>query len=105
MPQSVHVLWEPPSGEKPTCDVVFFHGLQLLGYKKAWDHTWRNKDEQLWPADWLGQDFPTARILSISYDSQAVGGALTMDQITNTLLHDICVLVSAHRTVCCCAVL
>jgi hypothetical protein len=85
--------------------VVFFHGLQSVSWDKAWDHTWRNENEELWPADWLGQDFPSARILSISYDSKALGGGKTMEQTVKELMHDMCILVSGKPAVSCCAVL
>jgi len=92
--QTVHVLWEPAEGQ-PSCDVVFFHGLQIGSYETAWEHTWKNQQGMLWPAEWLGQqDFPTARILSISYDSEAIRGGKTMDEVARDLVYQVCMLVS-----------
>jgi hypothetical protein len=97
---TLRVLRQPGEGQ-PTLDVLFFHGLQLGSYKNAWEDTWKNKDKVVWPSQWLGaKDFPTARIMSISYDSQAFGGKKTMDQISNTLLHEVCVLVSGSTSAC-----
>lgn len=90
--QTVHVLWEPAEGQ-PSCDVVFFHGLQIGSYETAWEHTWKNQQGMLWPAEWLGQqDFPTARILSISYDSEAIRGGKTMDEVARDLVYQVCML-------------
>lgn len=98
---TVKILYEPPNGQPISLDVVFFHGLQLGDYKDAWQHTWTNKDGVLWPAKWLGaEDFPSARIMSISYDSQAKDGRMTMDEIGKHLLHHACWLVSGGLLAC-----
>eukprot|EP00878_Enallax_costatus_P016534 GHUV01017347.1.p1 GENE.GHUV01017347.1~~GHUV01017347.1.p1 ORF type:complete len:312 (+),score=74.41 GHUV01017347.1:75-1010(+) len=91
--QTVHTLFEPSDATSISCDVVFFHGLQLGTYENAWEHTWQNKAGVLWPKDWLGQqDFPTARILSICYDSQAIRGSKDMNQIAKNLVQEVCMM-------------
>lgn len=76
---SVYCLYEPPDGE-PLYDIVFFHGLQLSDYKEAWRTTWESDVEGgkvCWPGELLSQDFPRARVLSVSYDSSAIKSADT----------------------------
>ena len=72
---TVYVLYEPPEGTPRTMDVIFIHGLQLGDYRQAWLTTWQSKQDDgqkfCWPEIFLGQDFPGARVLSVSYDSAA----------------------------------
>ncbi|KAG0631201.1 hypothetical protein M758_1G234900 [Ceratodon purpureus] len=73
---AVYLLYEPKG--TPEIDIVFIHGLQLSQYKDAYWKTWSTvpKDETgkeiCWPQTWLSEEFPNARILSVSYDSSAV---------------------------------
>ena len=91
--ETVKVLYQPGNHEPPECDIVFFHGLQLGGYETAWDHTWRNQDGVLWPRDWLADDFPQSRVMSVSCDSQARNSTLDMDEIGERLVANLCGLV------------
>jgi hypothetical protein len=62
----------------PEMEIVFLHGLQLSDYKEAYWKTWvagerdGNGEEVIWPATWLREEFPGARILSLCYDSSAI---------------------------------
>jgi hypothetical protein len=53
---------------------VFIHGLQLFQYEDAYWKTWMGGKENkvCWPLEWLSEDFPGARIWSLSYDSCAL---------------------------------
>ncbi|KAG0570311.1 hypothetical protein KC19_6G153100 [Ceratodon purpureus] len=73
----VYLLSEP-EGRKPDIEIVFIHGLQFIDHSDAFWKTWTaaSKDqdgkEVCWPMAWLAEDFPGARILSVSYDSSAI---------------------------------
>ncbi|KAH9532539.1 hypothetical protein CY35_18G003200 [Sphagnum magellanicum] len=57
-----------------TFDVVFFHGLQIVGgtaAQQAYKKTWTNKDKVLWPKEWLPNDLGNIRVFSLSYDAEA----------------------------------
>jgi hypothetical protein len=57
-----------------TFDVVFFHGLQIVGgtaAQEAYRTTWTNKDNVLWPQVWLPNDLDNIRVFSLSYDAEA----------------------------------
>jgi hypothetical protein len=79
---SVFSFHEPERFPKspPTVEIVFIHGLQLSGFKDAYWKTWIVRGEDgnelpnvnCWPMTWLAEEFPGARILSLSYDSSAV---------------------------------
>ncbi|KAL3680329.1 hypothetical protein R1sor_023285 [Riccia sorocarpa] len=73
--EAVYELYRPTDSEH-LLDVVFFHGLQLVDYSKAYTETWvTEKGDECWPQTWLPQRFPRARVLSVSYDSAAIRGA------------------------------
>ncbi|KAG0604254.1 hypothetical protein M758_10G157100 [Ceratodon purpureus] len=68
----VYALHEPEG--QPEVEVVFIHGLSIreLGDSKdAYWTTWLAKDgsDNCWPQTWLADEFPKARILSVSYDA------------------------------------
>lgn len=67
--------------------IVFVHGFQ--GHPRT---TWAQKDIY-WPADFLPQDFPNARIMTFGYDSKVVilGGAnqLGIDGHAKALLNSL----------------
>ncbi|CAK9868058.1 unnamed protein product [Sphagnum jensenii] len=55
-------------------DIVFFHGLQIVGgtaAQEAYRTTWTNKDNVLWPKEWLPNDLENIRVFSLSYDAEA----------------------------------
>ncbi|KAG0614052.1 hypothetical protein M758_6G147700 [Ceratodon purpureus] len=74
---AVYLLSEP-EGRKPDIEIVFIHGLQFIDHSDAFWKTWtaatKDQDgkEVCWPMAWLAEDFPGARMLSISYDSSAI---------------------------------
>jgi pimeloyl-ACP methyl ester carboxylesterase len=89
---------QDPEEQPVEVDVVFFHGLQINNYANAWRHTWLSKPTDgsqpvCWPATWLKEDFPNARMLSLSYDTGAIRthstGRQTLDGIADTLLNAI----------------
>lgn len=57
----------------PAVEIIFFRGLQSeVDYTDAFWRAWLSRDGSVvWPKDWLGQKFPNARVLAISYDSCA----------------------------------
>ena len=60
--RGLRVLLEPRDS---VVDVIFIHGLTGSSHK-----TWFHSDSGVyWPVDLLGQDMPTARILSFGYDA------------------------------------
>ncbi|KAG0592294.1 hypothetical protein KC19_1G240000 [Ceratodon purpureus] len=72
---AVYLLHEPEG--TPEIDIVFIHGLQLSEYKDAYWKTWTvpvdgTGEEICWPQTWLSEEFPNARISSVSYDSSAL---------------------------------
>ncbi|CAM6108467.1 unnamed protein product [Calypogeia fissa] len=67
--EMVYEVHSPPNGEKPELEIVFCHGLQL-NHKEAYATSWMSHDNsEMWPKTWLVEEFPRARILTISYDS------------------------------------
>ncbi|KAG6550695.1 hypothetical protein Mapa_007792 [Marchantia paleacea] len=66
---SVYELYKP-RGES-LLDIVFFHGLQIGHNSEAHVSTWRSRASQqdVWPMTWLPEEFPGARIFSVTYDA------------------------------------
>ncbi|CAM6102488.1 unnamed protein product [Calypogeia fissa] len=87
---SLYELWKP-SG-KPTVEVLFFHGLQFGELPDAHLRTWESGDGcSLWPQKWLVEEFPTARILCVSYNGgveKSSGESFDMHIIVENLLSD-----------------
>ncbi|KAH8933022.1 hypothetical protein BDL97_18G009700 [Sphagnum fallax] len=55
-------------------DIVLFHRLQIGGgtaAQEAYRRTWTNKDNVLWPKEWLPNDLENIRVFSLSYDAEA----------------------------------
>ncbi|KAG0588139.1 hypothetical protein KC19_2G219200 [Ceratodon purpureus] len=52
-------------------EVVFIHGLQQGKCEDAYWKTWARDGipENLWPRTWLPKEFPSARVLALSYDA------------------------------------
>lgn len=90
---SVFELYAPEGQQK--LDIVFFHGLQILTYRNAYIETWQS-GSACWPQMWLPEDFPRARILSISYDSSArrskIEGHVDLPTLGELLVEDLIVL-------------
>jgi pimeloyl-ACP methyl ester carboxylesterase len=82
-----------PEGQQQV-DIVFFHGLQIGTYRNAYVETWQS-GQACWPQMWLPEDFPKARILSISYDSSfrrsKVEGIVDLKQLGEILVEDLIV--------------
>ncbi|CAM6097255.1 unnamed protein product [Calypogeia fissa] len=89
---SVFQLYYPPSGTHDM-DIIFFHGLQLGDFEKAYWKAWvaTDNDRLIWPKEWLSLRFPGARILSVSYNSSAmkVAGQNDMYLLGENLVADI----------------
>ena len=80
---------QPPQNKM---DIVFFHGLQVLSYKNAYKTTWISPtNSDLWPGMWLAQDFPEARVLSVSYNSVAIFSRVHLDYTATHLAHQLIV--------------
>lgn len=97
---SVYLLHEPRDQEPPQLEVVFVHGLQAWDFKDAYWKTWLVRDgskfpSDCWPASWLKERMPRARILSLSYDSSALvapikgnRGTMDLDILGESLLQE-----------------
>ncbi|KAL2623541.1 hypothetical protein R1flu_003746 [Riccia fluitans] len=63
---------EPTPAHTASLDIFFFHGLECEGasIRDAHISTWRStgQEEEIWPREWLKEDFPQARIISVRYD-------------------------------------
>ncbi|KAL3690100.1 hypothetical protein R1sor_016409 [Riccia sorocarpa] len=58
--------------EKPDMEVLLVHGLNLDDSDNLHLSTWISGDignYHVWPKTWLAQDFPDARVLTVTYDS------------------------------------
>ncbi|KAL2629628.1 hypothetical protein R1flu_014314 [Riccia fluitans] len=92
-----------PEGEAQA-EVVFFHGLQPptlqpSDYREAYWQTWlraktaKSKSTLLWPKAWLPEEFPNARVLTVSYLSSAQKGitqdGTDLDLIAEALVQDL----------------
>ncbi|KAL3698322.1 hypothetical protein R1sor_012398 [Riccia sorocarpa] len=69
---ALYVLYEPKRAESANLDIFFFHGLECEGAHVRDAHilTWGStgRKQEIWPQKWLSEDFPQARIISVSYD-------------------------------------
>ncbi|KAJ7958132.1 alpha/beta-Hydrolases superfamily protein [Quillaja saponaria] len=93
-----------PDSKAPLLDVVFVHGLRGGPYK-----TWRIAEDKsstksglvekideeagklgtFWPAEWLSNDFPEARLFSLKYKTnltQWSGASLPLQEVSSMLL-------------------
>jgi hypothetical protein len=70
--EGVYLLYPPPNGgssttvkSEPAIDIVLIHGV--AGHPLS---TWRSSTDQTvsWPRDWIPQDIPNCRVLSLSYE-------------------------------------
>jgi hypothetical protein len=55
--------------KEATFDVIFFHGLNI-DPATAYENTWRNKEDILWPEMWLPEDLKNIRVFTVSYDAE-----------------------------------
>ena len=65
--EDVFEIYKPSDPYSIKADIVFLHGLGG-GYLK----TWTNKNDNVWPAHWLGPDldpYGPFRILSLQYNA------------------------------------
>ncbi|KAL3698339.1 hypothetical protein R1sor_012415 [Riccia sorocarpa] len=69
---ALYVFYEPKPPQSAKLDIFFFHGLECEGADVRDAHilTWRStgQNEEIWPQKWLREDFPQARIISVTYD-------------------------------------
>ncbi|KAL3698341.1 hypothetical protein R1sor_012417 [Riccia sorocarpa] len=69
---ALYVFYEPKPAESANLDIFFFHGLECEGADVRDAHilTWRStgQNEEIWPQKWLPEEFPQARIISVTYD-------------------------------------
>ncbi|KAL3698673.1 hypothetical protein R1sor_012749 [Riccia sorocarpa] len=93
----LYKFYEPGEASSANLDIFFFHALECESSHVQDAHiaSWRSssRSEEIWPQKWLPQDFPTSRIISISYEcctSQTdEGGTMDMYRITENLLQEI----------------
>ncbi|KAL2623082.1 hypothetical protein R1flu_003287 [Riccia fluitans] len=69
----IYELYKPAEGSADM-DVLLFHGLDWDNDPSDAIHvsTWtcgKGKEAHVWPVTWLSEDFPSVRILAVSYDS------------------------------------
>jgi len=65
--------WYPTDAnydDEDSFDVIFFHALEIDA-RTAYEKTWRNKSNTLWPKEWLPQDLRKIRVFSLSCDAEA----------------------------------
>ncbi|KAH8932909.1 hypothetical protein BDL97_18G004300 [Sphagnum fallax] len=87
----------PQDDDGATFDIVFFHGLQIVGgtaAQEAYRTTWTNKDNVLWPKEWLPNDLENIRVFSLSYDAEATkwfgrGNTEDVEYIAENLFHSL----------------
>ncbi|KAL3698351.1 hypothetical protein R1sor_012427 [Riccia sorocarpa] len=71
---ALYVFYEPKPAGSANLDIFFFHGLECefegADVRDAHILTWRStgQNEEIWPQKWLREDFPQARIISVTYD-------------------------------------
>ncbi|KAL3698350.1 hypothetical protein R1sor_012426 [Riccia sorocarpa] len=71
---ALYVFYEPKPPQSAKLDIFFFHGLECefegADVRDAHILTWRStgQNEEIWPQKWLREDFPQARIISVTYD-------------------------------------
>ena len=86
----MHVLGPPTEGPYAG-DIVFFHGLQLgRDYTAAWENTWTaGAGGPCWPVDFLAEQLRQAgqpvRVMSVAYDSRALGRRCTPEGLAESL--------------------
>eukprot|EP00245_Coleochaete_scutata_P002239 TRINITY_DN1294_c0_g2_i6.p1 TRINITY_DN1294_c0_g2~~TRINITY_DN1294_c0_g2_i6.p1 ORF type:complete len:333 (+),score=64.84 TRINITY_DN1294_c0_g2_i6:138-1136(+) len=76
--EGVHCLYPPKDATQNyefEFDVVFIHGLQVTDTAGFWWKTWTviGDDGECWPATWIKDIFPKARVLALEYNSIARG--------------------------------
>ncbi|OAE31102.1 hypothetical protein AXG93_1920s1010 [Marchantia polymorpha subsp. ruderalis] len=90
---SVYELHKP--GVESLLDVVLFHGLQSSHTSVAHLSTWRSRgwQKEVWPMTWLPEEFPGARIRSVTYDActttSAERGRLDLYCTAESLIQDL----------------
>ncbi|KAL3691123.1 hypothetical protein R1sor_004774 [Riccia sorocarpa] len=65
-------IYELSTTMEPDMEIVFCHGLNLDDSNNLHLSTWTSDDVgklHVWPKTWLAEDFPHARVLTVSYDS------------------------------------
>ncbi|CAM6100974.1 unnamed protein product [Calypogeia fissa] len=90
--EMVYEVHSPFPEQKPDLEIIFLHGLDLSQQEEAYQKTWMSRDNShFWLKTWLVDEFPKARILTISYDSSAertdVAGNMDMYILTENLTH------------------
>ncbi|KAL3690431.1 hypothetical protein R1sor_016740 [Riccia sorocarpa] len=95
----LYKFYEPAEARSANLDIIFFHALQCelddAHVEDAHISSWRSSSnpEEIWPQKWLSQDFPHARIMSVSYDCYMRQtdneGRMDMYQITENLLQEL----------------
>ncbi|KAG0566596.1 hypothetical protein KC19_7G075900 [Ceratodon purpureus] len=94
----VYSLHEPEG--KPEVEIIFINGQSKQGistpYEKAYWTTWLARDgssDNCWPKTWLAEEFPRARILSVSYDvnlalKSSESGTMDLYPVGETLVQE-----------------
>ncbi|KAL3698320.1 hypothetical protein R1sor_012396 [Riccia sorocarpa] len=94
---ALYIFYEPKPAESANLDIFFFHGLECEGADVRDAHilTWRStgRKEETWPQKWLPEDFPQARIISVSYDCSTkqteTDGKMDLDLTGENLVQEI----------------
>ncbi|KAL2622954.1 hypothetical protein R1flu_003159 [Riccia fluitans] len=66
----LYEIYKPEN--EPHLDILLFHGLKLENKANLHVSTWISGEmgePHVWPKTWVVEDFPSARVLSVSYDS------------------------------------
>ncbi|CAM6103741.1 unnamed protein product [Calypogeia fissa] len=95
----VFQVYAPENNERPSVEIVFFHGLQLReSDNKPHLTTWKAAEASESLFDLIQRDFPKSRLLTVLYDARVKQtnrhGRITMYQLRENLVRDL--IVSAY---------
>ncbi|KAL2623231.1 hypothetical protein R1flu_003436 [Riccia fluitans] len=96
----IYELYKPT--EEPVIEIILFHGLGLHDSVNLHLSTWISGDvgeQHVWPKTWLADDFPLARVLTVSFDSSvyktAEEGRIDLHNAAESLM--ICLLLQEEK--------
>ncbi|KAL3690000.1 hypothetical protein R1sor_016309 [Riccia sorocarpa] len=102
----IYELYRPT--KEPDMEVILVHGLNLEDTVDLHHSTWISEPSEdvgshhVWPKTWLPQDFPDARVLTVSYDSSiyhnADLGRIDLHNTAESLMS--CLLLEDEATAC-----
>ncbi|OAE32091.1 hypothetical protein AXG93_2573s1000 [Marchantia polymorpha subsp. ruderalis] len=105
MNDNLLALYGPSDGLPYDTEIIFVHDLYTEGSEDAWRTTWTNDDGKWWPREFLGKNFPRARILSVSYNAcvtsnSSQGRMESLSIVAENLLSLLCISNVGQRNNC-----